>query len=132
MRNVAALNKRSIALPCGGAPALVLGEGIEPRLLLVVQEAVEFVQRRLHYCHPRYHRLDALLHGREPARRRQRYLCRAGRLDVVRGRRGSVGDLVERGTLRPGQFDGPLNQINRQASNIAAGVTAQLRQPVGR
>ncbi len=46
------------------APALVLGERIQSRLLFIVQHAVEFVERRLHDCHRRNHRLDALLHGR--------------------------------------------------------------------
>jgi hypothetical protein len=56
------------------------------RLLFIVQQAVEFVERRLHDCHRRDHRLDALLHVGQPAWRRQRYGCRAGRLDLLRGR----------------------------------------------
>jgi len=72
------------------------------------------------------------LHGRQPAWRRQRCGCRASRLDLLRGRHGSVGEFIERGALRLGRLDRLLNEIDRQAGNIAAVLAAKLRQPVGR
>ena len=46
----------------------IFGQRINPRLLFVIQQAIEFLQGRLHQCHCGNHRLDALLHGHEPAR----------------------------------------------------------------
>jgi len=54
-----------------GYPALFLGKRVEPRLLLVVKQSIEFLQRRPHGGDRRDHRLDPLLHGGKPARRRQ-------------------------------------------------------------
>jgi len=56
--------------------------------------------------------------------RRQRYGGRAGRLDLLRGRDGSVGEFIERGALRLGWLDRLLNEIDRQAGNIAAVLAA--------
>ena len=64
--------------------------------------------------------------------RRQRHGGRAGRLDFLRGRDGSVGEFIERGARRFGRLYRLMNQIDRQASNLATILAAQLRQLVRR
>ena len=112
----------------GAALTLILAERDDLLLLLVAQEAVEFLQRRPHGRDRRDHRLEAHLRGGEPARGGQRRLGRAGGLDVLGGLEGGLGEIVERGALGVVGLDGPLKLIDRQAGDLVAALVAHLRQ----
>ena len=117
---------RSLALP------LIVAECGQARFLLVVQETVEFLQRRLHRLDRSDHRLDALLHSREPGRGGQRDIGGACGLEsLCRFERG-VGEIVKGCALFGGRLDGLLNLIDWQAGNVAAVGAAHLRQLIGR
>ena len=128
----AALGERAGGVVRGLALPLIVAERGQPRFLLVAQETVEFLQRRLHGLHRRDHRLDALLHGREPVRGGERDIGRAGGLDVLCRLDRGVGEIVERGALFVGRLDGLLELIDWQAGDVAAVRAAHLRQLIGR
>ena len=86
---------------------------------------------RLHGCDRRDHRLDALLHGGKPAWCGQRYLCRACRPDILRGRDRCIGEFVERGALRLGGLDQPA-ESGRSAGRRYRGCPRRTIAPAGR
>src|ERR1700694_2996873 len=112
----------------GFAPALILDERVQLGSLFVVQQIVKLLQRRLNRADPGNHRLDPLLHECETLRRRHRYLCRTGGFDVLRRFHGGVGEIVQRRTLGVIELQRLLDLIYRKARDVAAVVTAQLRQ----
>jgi hypothetical protein len=99
LRSPAGLSERAGCVSRGFAPALVLDEPIQPGPLLIVQEVVKLLQRRLNRLDPANHGLDPLLHGCEPLGRGQRYLCRTGSFNLLRRFHGGVGEIIERRTL---------------------------------
>ena len=109
---------------------MILGDSIQSRFLLVVHEAVELVQRRLHGRDTGNHRLDALLHRGEPAGRRQRYRRRTRRLDLLRRGDRCIGEVVEGRALHLGGIDHLRDQVDREAGDFTAVLAAQQRQPV--
>ena len=73
----------------GPLPALIVAKRIQPRLLLVVEQVVEFLQRRLNRIGCGDHRLNSLLHQCETAGCGRRDFGRARGTDGVSGfRRG--------------------------------------------
>jgi hypothetical protein len=105
-----------------------LGERDDLRLLLVAEEAVECLERRLHGRDRRDHGLDARLHGREPARGGRRRFRRAGGVEVMSGLERGFGEVVERRPFCVVRRNDPLKLIDRQTGDVAAPVIAQSRQ----
>ena len=76
LRRAATLGSRFRDAVCSRHLAPILGECIEPRFLLVIQQIIEFPQRLFQGELCLDHRLDALLHAGQSVRCRERRLRR--------------------------------------------------------
>ena len=131
LRSPAALRERAVCVSRGFASTLILDERVQLGSLFIVQEIVKLLQRRMNRLDGGNHRLDPLLHGCEPLGRRQRYLCRTGGFNVLRRFHVGVGEIIQSCTLGVIDLKRLLDLIYREACDVAAVITAQLRQLVG-
>src|SRR3954468_1060515 len=130
-RSSATLSERGIWVARGVALAPILAERVQPGSLFIIQEVVKFLQRRVNRPHCGNHRLNSFLHGSKARWRRQRYLFRACRLNILCGFHRSVSEIIQRGALGFIRLNGLLDFIDRKACDAAAVLTAQSRQLVG-
>jgi hypothetical protein len=115
----------------GLALTLILAERGQPRLLVIAEQTVELLKRRLHGIDRCDHCLDALLHGGEPARSGERDFGGTASLDVARRLGRGVSEIIERDTLRVVRLDRLLDLIDRKAGDVAGILAAHLRQRAG-
>ena len=111
---------------CGGHPAPILSECIEPCFLLVIQQVIEFPQRLLHGFLCLDHCPDALLHDGQPLRCRERRPRRTGRPNYLRGRAQCVGKIVQSGAQRLIRLYRLSDLIDGEADRFAAVIAAEL------
>src|SRR5262249_44393815 len=96
---------------------------IEARLLLVIERAVELLERRPHGAYRRQHGLEPLAHRLDPPRRCARQRRRARCLEGVEGLRVGVLEVVEEAALGVVRLDGlrnPLDGPVRQPGGLPA------------
>ena len=91
---------------------LARGQGIEARLLLIVEQRIEFCERRTHSAHGLEHGRKAHMHGLDPSRWGAGQVARArGLEDVGRLSHGCL-KLFKRSALRLIRLDDLRNLID--------------------
>src|SRR5262249_47266183 len=108
---------------------------IEARLLLVIERAVELLERRPHGAYRGQHGLEPLAHRLDPPRRCARQRRRARCLEGVEGLRVGVLEVVEEAALGVVRLDGLRNPLDGPArppgGSPAEGAGFVVRGPAG-
>ena len=111
LRIVATLGDRSSPRRPGGRT-----QRIEARFLFVAQRIVEFHERGAHGLDRAKRSVEPLLHRLDPARRGQRLIGRALRIEPFCCLDGCILQFVKRGTLRRRRLDRLGDAIDRSRS----------------
>ena len=110
------------------ATPLILTQCRQPRLLLVVEQTIEMIERRLNGLHRRDHRLEPRLHRRQTGGRGRRDVFRTGHLDDLRGLDRRIAEIVERLALLVIGVERLLDPVDRKPCDVLAVIAAHLRQ----